>query len=305
MNLDAWLKKHPRPKHAALVQQLRSWLDENVPDDEGLAKLTAQDHKQWLAKLEHVRMILHREGKAKPPGTAVRSTRPAVVRPPAMARYVGQSELGPPELAEQVPPFPYWEEMLRLASKRLPDSRLVRPTGALSIDETSVRDLARGTAGSAFAGLIQIAGRTGESIDRMFLVPMYQEDAQQRAIRYQRTRASYRTTGQKLLSPHASALQQLIAKHTLAGTRWNGFDAVALHAEQTHHETGCFLGFFLVKGETAGIVGAYVNFTCASLNRYATGEYDAENPPALSRPGGPELPLRFAQRAYEALGKLL
>lgn len=302
MTLRDWMKKNAKPKRAELQKQLIAWVQDTLPPAEGLAQLTAKDHADWLSAFDQAQEVFQRakkESKADiPKSSGGPSEKPATRRP----AFVGLSELGPPDLAEGVPDFPYWEEMLRLGTKRLPDSRQVPQLGAMSIDSVSAKDFARGAAGSAFAGLIQIAERTAEAADRLFLIPLFQEDAELRAIKFQRRRASYRAAGGKLLSPHASALQALIKERKLERKPWAGFDPDALRAEETHHEAGCFLGFFLVKSESEEASAAYINFTCASLNRYATGIYDQT--PQLERPGGPELPLAFAKRAYSVLSRL-
>lgn len=302
MSLRDWMKKHAKPKRAELQNQLTAWVEETLPTEGELATLTAKDHAGWISALEQAQSIFRRakkeSGEDIPKSLTGKGGKSVVSRP----AFVGQSEIGPPNLAEQVPDFPYWEEMLRLGTKRLPDSRRVPPLGALSLDSVSARDFARGGVGSAFAGLIQIADRTAEAADRLFLVPLFQEDAELSAIKFQRPRASYRAARGKLLSPHASALQGLIKERGLLRKPWAGFDPDLLRAEETHHEAGCFLGFFLVKGESAEVSAAYINFTCASLNRYATGVYDQT--PQLAQPGGPEVPLSLAKRAYSVLSKL-
>lgn len=302
MTLHEWIKKNPKPKRADLKLQLALWIEAALPTDERLARMTVQDHAAWQSALDQVQSIFQRAADGDQDES---SKAPAIAAAGLSANrlsFVGQSELGPQELAEHVPDFPYWEEMLRLGKKRLPSLRHVPERGTLSIDRISASDFSRGVAGSAFAGLIQIAARTAEATDRLFLVPLFQEDSELRTVKFQRRKASYRTAGGKLLSPHASALQALIKERKLERKPWAGFDPDELRAEESQHEAGCFLGFFLVKGESNEAGTAYLNFTCASLNRYATGMYNET--PQLDQPGGPELPLSFAKRVCSLLSKL-
>lgn len=302
MTLKALRASRSWPKRTDLRRHLISWLDENLLDAKSLAQLGKKDYVDFLAVLEQLEAIFARAKKEVSPEDSAASSSSAAGPPATRPRFTGPSEIGPPELADQVPEFPYWDEMPRLGKKRLPEYRHVPQKGMLSLDKISIGDFTRGKSGSAFAGLIQIATRTGESADRLFLIPLYQDDAELLSIKFHRQRVSYGTTGQKLLSPHASALQQLIKERSLQRKPWNGFDQNVLSAEQTHHEAGCFLGFFLVKGETPDAASAYVNFTCASLNRYATGIY--QQPAELKQAGGPELPLSFALRVHGVLSKL-
>lgn len=243
------------------------------------AKEALPERRSLIAALENSLTLLRgAEDEAQSESGAKESGAEA----PAAAQrpYAGQAEYGDAALREQIPAFPYWEEHKALGSRRLDKSALLRPTGELRIEETSRRDFELGPPESAWAGLLQLAACTRAQRDLLFLIPLAQEDAALRAVRYTRKRVAARSVRSGLLSPHAAAVHALAQEKRLAREQWNQIDAGFLKQSERYHQAGCFLGCFVVKSAT----GMYLNFTCASLNPFATGVYGPapRNPEAMT-----------------------
>lgn len=273
-------KKQKRLETLPHKELIRAWTEQALAAAEarkqGAAarthgKETAPERRALLSALDGVLDLI--AGQTLDPGRDAGAPAQDVPQGPASGkavRYVGQAEFGDVALREHIPDLPYWEEWKELGSRRLaaavPQLKLAPK---LLMDDTSQKDFALGPPESAWAGLVQLATRTGVRNDVLFLVPLWQEDSELRAVRYKRKRVGMQTGKSGLLSPHACAVNDLEKKGVIPPGKWNQIDAAFLRQSERYHQAGCFLGFFAVKGEA----GLYLNFTCASLNQYTTGEY--------------------------------
>lgn len=272
-------KKQKRLETLPHKELIRAWTEQALAVAEvrrqGAAvrartKETTQERGALLAALEGVLDLIG--GQTAGPGREASTPAQDDPKGPAGGKprpYSGQAEYGEVALREHIPELPYFDERKDLGSRRLPSVQQLKLAPTLRMDDTSRQDFALGPPESAWAGLVQLAVRTGVRSDVLFLVPLFQEDAELRKVPYERKRVRLCTGKSGLLSPHACAVNNLAKREVIPPGKWNQIDAAFLKQSERYHQAGCFLGFFAVKGEA----GPYLNFTCASLNQHATGQY--------------------------------